>query len=113
MPSKGVVSPCSRGGPRLTGAAKSGPGTVGKPIVFAGAAVRPGDWLVGDADGVVVVPREKLDACCQRATERVAKESVVLQQLEAGAKTLELLGLDPAPIEVAAEPDNPSGWLDR
>jgi 4-hydroxy-4-methyl-2-oxoglutarate aldolase len=100
-------------GTALTGAAKSGPGTVGKPIVFAGAAVRPGDWLVGDADGVVVVPREKLDACCQRATERAAKESVVLQQLEAGAKTLELLGLDPAPIEVAAEPDNPAGWLDR
>lgn len=37
------------------------------------AEVRPGDWLVGDADGLVVVPREQLDECLQAATQRAAK----------------------------------------
>ena len=39
----------------------SGPGTVGEPIVVGGVPVRPGDVVVGDCDGVVVVPEEKID----------------------------------------------------
>ena len=37
--------------------ARSGPGTVGLPIVMGGVAIASGDIIVGDADGVVVVPR--------------------------------------------------------
>jgi 4-hydroxy-4-methyl-2-oxoglutarate aldolase len=38
---------------------KSGPGKIGLPIVCAGVSVRSGDIVVGDRDGVVVVPREE------------------------------------------------------
>ena len=39
---------------------KRGPGTVGLPIVCGGSAVASGDVVVGDRDGVVVVPRARL-----------------------------------------------------
>lgn len=88
-------------GTALPGASKQGPGSVGKQIVIGDALVRPGDWLVGDADGVVVVPQERLDACYEAARQRAAKEAVMFENLEKGSTTVELLGLDPASIEVA------------
>ena len=43
-------------------AARSGPGTVGLPVDISGVRISPGDVLVGDRDGVVVVGRDDLDA---------------------------------------------------
>jgi 4-hydroxy-4-methyl-2-oxoglutarate aldolase len=40
---------------------KSGPGLVGLPIVAGGVRIKAGDLVMGDKDGVVVVPREDLD----------------------------------------------------
>ncbi len=87
-------------GTALPGASKNGPGSVGKRIVIGDAIVRPGDWLVGDADGVVVVPQEKLDECYEAARQRATKEAVMFEHLEKGSTTVQLLGLDPASIEV-------------
>ena len=39
---------------------RNGPGTVGHPVTVAGVRVCPGDVVLADADGVVVVPRERL-----------------------------------------------------
>lgn len=39
--------------------ARNGPGVVGAPVTLAGVHVCPGDIIVGDADGVVVVPRDQ------------------------------------------------------
>ncbi len=87
-------------GTALPGAGKLGPGSVGKQVVIGDAVVRPGDWLVGDADGVVVVPYERLEACSEAAAQRTDKESVIFSRLQNGSTTVELLGLDPAAIEV-------------
>ena len=46
--------------------ARSGPGSVGAPVVVAGARVASGDVVVADEDGVVVVPRERLDEVLAR-----------------------------------------------
>jgi regulator of RNase E activity RraA len=39
---------------------KDGPGTVGAPVAVGGQVVAPGDLIVGDPDGVVVVPRHRV-----------------------------------------------------
>lgn len=87
-------------GTALPGAGKLGPGSVGKQVVIGDAVVRPGDWLVGDTDGVVVVPYERLEACGEAAGQRVDKEAVIFEKLQNGSTTVQLLGLDPAPIEM-------------
>jgi 4-hydroxy-4-methyl-2-oxoglutarate aldolase len=63
---------------------RSGPGTVGLPIVCGGIAVDAGDIIVGDADGVVVVPRERAAAVLERARAIREQESKVVAQVEAG-----------------------------
>jgi 4-hydroxy-4-methyl-2-oxoglutarate aldolase len=55
---------------------RSGPGSVGLPVVAGGVPVSPGDLVLGDADGVVVVPRAELAAVAARvAVIREAERS--------------------------------------
>lgn len=58
---RGVGLPCFAVGITPNSPAREGPGTVGLPIVIGGIAVATGDLLVGDQDGVVVVPFERID----------------------------------------------------
>ena len=60
----------------LRGAAKSRSGSVGAPIQCGGVLVEPGDWVVGDADGVVVVPGRDARRRDQRGSGARAKEAV-------------------------------------
>ena len=60
--------------------------------------VDAGDWIVADADGVTVVPGDRLDAVLAAGRARAAKESGFFAALRAGRTTVELLGLDPSPI---------------
>lgn len=68
-------------------------GTVGQMIACGGAVVHPGDVVVGDADGVVVIPRAELAETLRKAREREDAEDAMREKLKAGATTLELLGL--------------------
>jgi regulator of RNase E activity RraA len=56
------------------------------PIVCGGVETAPGDLVVGDADGVVVVPRAIEDAVIERALAKVAGEDRTRDELAAGAK---------------------------
>src|SRR6266567_8025973 len=80
-------------GVALRGAAKAGPGSVQVPIVLGDALVRPGDWLVGDDDGVVVVPRKRLAGCRAAAVARAEQEAGFFAKLRSGSTTVELLRL--------------------
>jgi 4-hydroxy-4-methyl-2-oxoglutarate aldolase len=94
-------------GTGLPGATKAGPGTVNTMIVLDGVVVCPGDWLVGDRDGVVVIPPSVLPACRQLASERVVREAGYFQRINTGETTMGLLGLSPASVELrpAAAPE--------
>lgn len=70
-------------------------GLVNHPVVCGNVLVRPGDLIVGDVDGVVVIAREQCTATLDAAEARESKEAVLMQKLEAGKTTLELLHLDP------------------
>jgi 4-hydroxy-4-methyl-2-oxoglutarate aldolase len=89
-------------GAALPGASKRGPGSVDMPVVIGDVVVAPGDWLVGDSDGVVAVPADALGACLEAGERRASREAGFFERLAAGATTLELLGLDCATVEVGA-----------
>ena len=55
------------------------------PIACAGVAVFPGDVLVGDAEGVIVIPRHLATAIAQPAAEQEELERFLLEKVEAGA----------------------------
>ena len=85
----------------LRGATKQHPGTVGLPALVGGVLVALGDWIVGDSDGVTVVPGGAVEAVLDAGRAREQKESVMFEKLRAGQTTVELLGLDAGPVEVA------------
>ena len=75
------------------GTVKASPGSVNVPVVCAGAIVRPGDVIVADADGVVVVKRENAAEVARLAGERFAKEQKTRERLKAGELGVDFYGL--------------------
>ena len=59
-------------------------GTIGKPISVGGAPVQPGDLVVGDADGVVVIPRADVPKVLEAAAKKLADEKVRLEEIARG-----------------------------
>ena len=84
----------------LRGATKRERGSVGLPVEVAGTTVAPGDWVVGDVDGVVIVPGGSLDDVLTAGQARAGKEAGYFEALRGGTTTVELLGLDVGGIEV-------------
>lgn len=88
----------------LPGATKSFPGTVGVDTEVAGVRVSWGDWMVGDVDGVVVVPGSGLESTIAAGQKRASGEADYFAALRQGATTLELLGLDASLVDDGGPP---------
>jgi len=69
------ISPAAGTGDKL--------GEIRIPISCAGVVVNPGDWMLGDKLGVVVVPPQMLDETLERTREIVEKETHMLEELRA------------------------------
>ena len=74
------------------GTVKATGGSVNVPVVCGGALVTPGDVVVGDADGVVVVPGSAAADVARLGAERVAKEQKSRERLRAGELGLDMYG---------------------
>jgi len=71
---------------------KRDPGETGVPVVTGGVLVAPGDVVLGDADGVLALPADRLDAVLQAARERHSREQTYLERIRQGELTLDVLG---------------------
>jgi len=75
------------------GTVKNVAGDINIPVVCAGALVHPGDVIVGDADGVVVVAREAANQVALASQQRIAKEEKSRERLRTGELGLDFYGL--------------------
>jgi 4-hydroxy-4-methyl-2-oxoglutarate aldolase len=89
------------------GTVKASPGSVNIPVVCAGAAVQPGDVIIGDMDGVVVVPREDAKEVAKASQARIAKEEKAREKLRGGEVGLDFYGLRTKLKELGVE------WVDE
>jgi 4-hydroxy-4-methyl-2-oxoglutarate aldolase len=83
----------------LRGATKNRPGTIGAAVMVGDVEVHTGDWVVGDADGVTVVPAPDLPRVLAAGRARAAKEEAYFAALRSGATTMTLLDLDGSSIK--------------
>jgi 4-hydroxy-4-methyl-2-oxoglutarate aldolase len=67
---------------------RRGPGSVGLPVVCGGVLVASGDVVVGDRDGVVVVPRARISATLESLQRVKAAEAATLERVREGLKDL-------------------------
>jgi 4-hydroxy-4-methyl-2-oxoglutarate aldolase len=85
----------------MRGTTKTDPADFG-PITIDGVTIEPGDTVVGDSDGVMVIPSYAFDAVVDGAKERAAKEADMMAKIRSGVTTLDLLGLQPATVSGSA-----------
>jgi 4-hydroxy-4-methyl-2-oxoglutarate aldolase len=79
-----VGLPCFSAGVTPASPVKNGPGTVNLSIVVGGLCVEAGDVVIGDIDGVVVIPYARLDAVIHRLTAIRAAEAALVARVNAG-----------------------------
>lgn len=70
-----------------------GDGAIGEPVRVGDVIVRPGDLVMGDADGVIVLSPEQAAAAIPRALDRDEKEIEILRRIRAGESTLDVYNL--------------------
>jgi 4-hydroxy-4-methyl-2-oxoglutarate aldolase len=92
---------CMRG----TSKHADGAGAINGPLTVGDVVVSPGDFVMGDVDGVLVLPSGSLDETVERAMTRQHREVQIISALRAGATTLDLYGLPAAPVPDAAVAD--------
>jgi 4-hydroxy-4-methyl-2-oxoglutarate aldolase len=85
--------PVFSSGVAIPGTRKRETGTRNMAIQLAGVTVFPDDIVVGDDDGVVVIPREMFPSAIQAAAARTQNESALISRLRQGELTMDLLNL--------------------
>lgn len=76
------------------GTTKAGPGATGCTVALAEVMISPGDWIVADVDGVVVIGTTQLQNVLRAGEARAAKKQRMLKALRDGHTTADLLSLD-------------------
>ncbi|MGI5193861.1 4-carboxy-4-hydroxy-2-oxoadipate aldolase/oxaloacetate decarboxylase [Streptomyces sp. CA-288835] len=75
------------------GTVKASPGSVNVPVTLGGVSVNPGDVVIADDDGVVVVPVAEAEEAADLAEKRLAKEATTREVLRSGTLGVDYYGL--------------------
>ena len=78
----------------ILGTSNHGDGFLNEPIVIGDVLINPGDIIIGDRDGVVVVPQNRITEAIEKSAAREAKEENVRRQLRDGKTSLQIYGWD-------------------
>lgn len=81
---------CIRG----TGKSFTARGWINHPVVIGDVTVQAGDLVVGDTDGVVVIPRANVAKTLDASLARETKEEQIMEKLRAGSTTIDLYNWD-------------------
>jgi 4-hydroxy-4-methyl-2-oxoglutarate aldolase len=76
----------------IRGTSNHGDGSLNEPIIIGGVLINPGDIVVGDRDGVVIVPTGKIDETIEKAIAREAKEERTRAELRKGRPSIDVYG---------------------
>jgi 4-hydroxy-4-methyl-2-oxoglutarate aldolase len=63
---------------------RNGPGTIGLPVVMGGVTIESGDLIIGDNDGIAVIPRDQVGAVLKRLPDIRAAEAALEAKVKAG-----------------------------
>ena len=85
------------------GTVKASPGSVNIPVVAAGQLVRPGDIVVADDDGVLVLPVAMGRPTADAAAKRLANEAAKREQLASGTLGVDMYNLRPLLAELGVQ----------
>ena len=80
-------------GKRPAAGEPKGFGEINVPIRISGVGIRPGDYIVGDCDGVVVIPKDKAVEVANRAMDVAEKENRIRREIEKGGTLSSVLEL--------------------
>lgn len=75
------------------GTTKMHKGTLNLTIQCGGVVVKPGDYIVGDANGVIVISEELIDEAIIKGKEKCEKEGDTINKIKQGLTTMEIMGL--------------------
>jgi 4-hydroxy-4-methyl-2-oxoglutarate aldolase len=78
----------------IKGTGNHGEGILNQPIIMGEYIVNPGDIIVGDRDGVVVIPQGLIAETIEKARARELKEERVRIELRKGLNSLQIYGWD-------------------
>lgn len=85
---KALNFPVFSKGTTVAASGKAGVGEVNVPISCGGMAVKPGDIIIGDADGVVVVPQEIEQAVLEKALAKLKKDQIREEQISGNREAI-------------------------
>lgn len=76
----------------IVGTVKESLGSINYPIVAGQVIVNPGDIILGDDDGVVVIPLDRAEGALKASDVREAKEAAIKEKLHAGGSVFDING---------------------
>ena len=86
--------PVFSSGISIVGTVKESLGLINYPISAGDVIVNPGDIILGDDDGIVVIPLAHADEILKKSDARVEKESKTLEQIKAGGSIFDIYGYE-------------------